>query len=240
MKIFTLALLLLVGAAAVSGTSGDKKFKPWEEWSKKDAEAILNNSPWGQTQIETDISEMFFKPQADPNVAPSAANANRDAQGATNQATSVKYRIRFLSAKPVRQAFARIISLDHPEMSPLLRDFVERKFDRWIAVAVTIESRDQRFSGKALQAFNSAVTQVLKNKTYLERADGKRLFLETYQAPSADGLGAKFIFPRIVDERPFLNLQSKEVRFVSEIAKDITLNMRFKVADMVYEGQLEY
>ena len=57
--------------------------------------------------------------------------------------------------------------------------------------------------------------------------------------PGADGLGAKFIFERIVDERPFLNRESGEVRFVSEIA-DVSLNIRFKVADMMYDGKLEY
>ena len=238
-------ILLLIGAvAAIAGTNNQKKLKPWEQWSKKDAEAILNDSPWGQTQVETDLSEMFFRPQADPNVLPGAANANRDQQGATNQATAVKYRIRFLSAKPVRQAIARSMILDHADsgaqVSAYLNDFVNRNFDEWIAVSVTFESRDQRFLNAAAQVFNSAVAATLKNKTYLQRADGKRLFLELYQPPSSDGLGAKFIFRRIVDERPFLNLESKEVRFVSELSKNITLNMRFKVADMVYEEKLEY
>ena len=241
---YLIFVLVLFGVAAIGGTNEQKKLKPWEEWSRKDAEAILNDSPWGQTQVETDLSEMFFQPQADPNVTPRAANANRDQQGATNQATAVKYRIRFLSAKPVREAFARIIILDHPDsraqLSANLNDFVNRKFDEWIAVAVTFESRDQRFLNAAAQSFDSAIAATLKNKTYLQRADGKRIFLEIYQAPSPDGLGAKFIFRRLVDERPFLNLESKEVRFVSEVSKNITLNMRFKVADMVYGEQLEY
>jgi len=241
---YLIFVLVLFGVAAIGGTNEQKKLKPWEEWSRKDAEAILNDSPWGQTQVETDLSEMFFQPQADPNVTPRAANANRDQQGATNQATAVKYRIRFLSAKPVREAFARIIILDHPDsraqLSANLNDFVNRKFDEWIAVAVTFESRDQRFLNAAAQSLDSAIAATLKNKTYLQRADGKRVFLEMYQAPTPDGLGAKFIFRRFVDEQPFLNLKSKEVRFVSEVSKNITLNMRFKVADMVYGEQLEY
>ncbi|MDT7605258.1 MAG: hypothetical protein QOF61_3255, partial [Acidobacteriota bacterium] len=35
---------------ALSLSAQDKKEKPWTEWSKKDAEKILNDSPWGQTQ----------------------------------------------------------------------------------------------------------------------------------------------------------------------------------------------
>ncbi|HKU72787.1 MAG TPA: hypothetical protein VJR02_02615 [Pyrinomonadaceae bacterium] len=245
MKKLSLSILLL--ATLIINTSyAQKKPTPWQEWSRKEAETILNDSSWGKTQTETDISEMMFRPQAAPDPRTGASNADplRDERGgATNQATEVRYRIRFLSAKPIRQAFARLIALDQttedPKVKVYMNDFVERKFDKWIAVTVGFESRDQRFSAKAIQAFASATTGSLKNNTYLERKDGKRLYLHIYQAPSADGLGAKFIFERIVDERPFLNSESGEVRFVSEIAA-VNLNIRFKVADMMYDGKLEY
>ncbi|HXQ32460.1 MAG TPA: hypothetical protein VN843_00425 [Anaerolineales bacterium] len=242
MKKLSFSMLLL----AVVITNAQNKQKPWQEWSRKEAETILNDSSWGKTQIETDTSEMMFRPQAAPNPRTGASNADplRDERGgSTNQATEVKYRIRFLSAKPIRQAFARLIALDQttedPKVQRYMTDFVERKFDRWIAVTVGLESRDQRFSAKALQAFASATTGSLKNNTYLERKDGKRLYLHIYQAPSTDGLGAKFIFERIVDERPFLNSESGEVRFVSGIAT-VNLNTRFKVGEMMYDGKLEY
>lgn len=243
MKKLSLSILLL--ATVLTNTTNSQK-KPWQEWSRKEAETILNDSSWGKTQIETDVSEMMFRPQAAPDPRTGASNADplRDERGgATNQATEVRYRIRFLSARPIRQAFARLIALDQttedPKVKLYMNDFVERKFDKWIAVTVGFESRDQRFSSKAIQAFASATTGSLKNNTYLERKDGKRLYLQIYQAPSADGLGAKFIFDRIVDERPFLNSESGEVRFVSEIAA-VNLNIRFKVGEMMYDGKLEY
>lgn len=243
MKKLSLSILLL--ATVIINTTNSQK-KPWQEWSRNEAETILNDSSWGKTQIETDVSEMMFRPQAAPDPRTGASNADplRDERGgATNQATEVIYRIRFLSARPIRQAFARLIALDQttedPKVKLYMNDFVERKFDKWIAVTVGFESRDQRFSSKAIQAFASATTGSLKNNTYLERKDGKRLYLQIYQAPSADGLGAKFIFDRIVDERPFLNSESGEVRFVSEIAA-VNLNIRFKVGEMMYDGKLEY
>ena len=245
MKKLTFSILLL--ATAITFTSNaQQKLKPWQEWSRKDAETILNDSSWGKTQVETDTTEMMFRPQLAPDPRSGKSNADpvRDERGgATNQATDIKYRVRFLSAKPIRQAFARIIALDQPSEDPKVKqymdDFVERKFDKWIAVTVNFESRDQRFSGKAIQAFGGATTGSLKNNTYLERKDGKRIYLHIYQPPSADGLGAKFIFQRIIDERPFLNSESGEVRFVSEIPT-VNLNIRFKVADMMYDGKLEY
>ena len=120
-----------------------------------------------------------------------------------------------------------------------MKDFVDRQFDQWIAVIVGVESRDQRLSAPAMQTFASATTDSLKNSTYLERKDGKRLYLHMYQPPTSDGLGAKFIFERLVDERPFLNEDSGEVRFVTEAGK-VKLNMRFRVGEMMYDGRLEY
>lgn len=246
-----------------------KQFKPWTEWSKKDAEKILSDSPWGQTQVETDTSEMVFTPTTQTGGGDSSS---RREQGATNQATSVKFRICWLSARPVRQALARQTELDSGSMNEQLRFFAEGPSEKRAVVAVSFESSDQRFGSKVMQGFNSANTAVLKNSTYLERKDGKRIFLQEYVSPQQNRLGvALFIFPRVVDEQPLLTAESGSVRFHSEYenrtALDEALNpagqansrqssqrssnqserlykfkldVRFKVAEMIYNGQLEY
>ncbi len=55
-------IVSVVCALAVVSGAQKSMSKPWGEWSKKDAEKMLNDSPWGQTQTETDTSEMFFTP----------------------------------------------------------------------------------------------------------------------------------------------------------------------------------
>ena len=154
------------------------------------------------------------------------------------------YGIRFFSARPVRQAFIRIIQLQRKDLEPdvieRMNNFAEIASADSIIVAVTVEGTDKRSLGKAMQIIGSAATGTLKNTTYLERNDGKRLFLEQYVPPGKDGFGARFIFPRIVDERPFLTPEIHDVRFVSEFGPTIKLNMRFKVADMMLDGKLEY
>jgi hypothetical protein len=243
-----IAIMLLVFVTWPVLLWAQRPGKPWNEWSKQETEKVLNDSPWAQTQTETDVSEMFFRLEKAPDARGGGSSPNTtpdERGGATNQATSVKYRIRFLSAKPIRQAIARSIESrqtadDVVQVRAFMQEFVSRKFDRWIAVTVTVESQDQRYLGQATQAFGSAVAEILKNKSYLERKDGKRIFLQLYQAPSQDGLGAKFIFPREIDGAPFLTATSGEVRFVAEISKKLTLDKRFKVADMIYDGQLEY
>lgn len=219
---------------------GVSQQKPWAEWTKEEAEKILNHSAWGHTQVETDTSEMVYRPTTQGG----GLSSSRVTQGANNQAISVNYHVRLLSAKPIRQAFMRHFELTqknpNPELLKGLRMFVDRDFSDYIAIAVTYDSTDGRYSGPALQAFASSTAGTLKNKTYLERKDGKRLYLMEYHPPINDGLGAKFVFPRLVDEQKFLTADSGTVRFFSEVSSQIKLNVTFKLAEMMYNGELEY
>lgn len=249
MKHFVLTLALVFALSLLA--TAQKKTKPWNEWSEKDATKMLNDSPWGQTQTETNTSEMFYSPttSGSGNTRGAASTSSsggitgsndRGSQGAVNQAVNINFRIRFLSAKPVRQAFAKRIMLQNPQAEAQLKAFAEQTSTEWIVVAVDYDSSDQRFTGRVMQAFNAANLGILANATYLERKDGKRIFLKDYKAPISDGMGAKFIFPRMYEEKPFVAEDSGYVRFYSEVGKEIKLNMRFKVTDMMYEGKLEY
>src|SRR5262249_55959985 len=121
-----------------------------------------------------------------------------------------------------------------------LQSFVDRDFSPYIVIAVSVDASDKRFSGPIMLTMNSATTGTLKNTTYLERQDGKRLFLMDYHAPIPDGLGAKFIFPRLVDGVPFLAPDSGTVRFIAQFDESFKLDMRYKVADMMLDSKLEY
>jgi hypothetical protein len=248
MKQFVLTLMLVCALSLLA--SAQKKYKPWNEWNDKEATKLLNDSPWGQTQTETNTSEMFFSPTTRTGNSTASGSTNntgglsgtndRNTQGALNQAVNVNFRIRFLTAKPVRQAFARRLILQNPQAEAQLKAFAEQSSSEWIVVAVDYDGSDQRFTGRVMQAFNSANLGMLANVTYLERKDGKRIFLQDYKAPQADGLDAKFVFPRTYEEKPFVTEDSGYVRFYSEIGREIKLNMRFKVAEMIYDGRLEY
>jgi hypothetical protein len=237
-------LAALTLSAALATVVGQKKDKPWTDWSKKEAEKMLSDSPWAQTQTDTDTSQMFYSPTADPRTMGSSSNdGSRLAQGATNQAVNVSFHARFLSARPIRQAFVRMMELQQkpdPQLSEKLHRFAEVKWENSIIVAVLFESTDQRYLRTVMQTFDSATTGTLKNNTYLERSDGKRLFLEEYVPPSKDGFGARFIFLREMNGQPFITKDTGEVRFYAQYANGIKVDRRFKIAAMIYEGELEY
>ena len=241
-----LALLVVVGAAVA------QKDKKWTEWNKKEAQKMLEDSPWAKTQNETDTTEGFFQPTSQKDVNGAGKGVNEDErtkQGAANQSSNVKYFVRFLSARPIREALIRTLELNNSgaDAATVARwhQYADARGQDSNTIIVTVgyqggQGCDRRCIGPVEQAFNSAVSGTLKNKTYLQRSDGKQLFLEKYIPPGKDGFGAQFVFVRMPDEKAFIDANNKEVRFYSEVSSSIKIDRRFRIADMMFEGELEY
>lgn len=236
-----LGLLLSTSLAVVAQNA-----KPWTEWSEKDAAKILNDSAWGQTQTE--------KKEAPPNASDAISRNGSGLKGGmattngeSGQAipdTAVRFRARFLSAKPVRSAFARILVLRRPTADEALvaqlQGFIDRDFADYVVVTLMVEAANDRLTMPAMHLLNTSTTDSLKDKVFLERKDGKRLTLADYRPPGPDGMGAKFIFSRQLEGQPFLTDTSDNVKFLAEFNDKMKLNLRYKVSEMKYDGKLEY
>ena len=239
----TCSALILFAASASA-----QKTKPWTEWSEKEAEKILNDSAWGQTQSE--IKETQQASESAITATTAARREDTNTKAAANvesgekkaPAMSLHYRVRLLSAKPIRAAFVRMLEIQGApaERVAQLRTFVDRDFGDIIVVTITMDGNDQKRMGLAMAEISKVDAETLKATTYLERKDGKRVALMEYRAPVQDGLGAKFVFPRTVDGKPFIQGDSGEVRFSTEPGKSVKISKRFKVSEMMYEGKLEY
>ena len=242
MRLTSVCLVALLFANVAVG----QKQKPWTEWTKKEIEKTLNDSAWGQTQTEGEAASSDDSGAITQVAAPRAADRQLSRTGETGEAKPshvVKYHIRFLSAKPVRAAFARMVMLSKQqpdeELTGQLQTFIDRDFADYIVVSVGIEVADQKMAPPLQRVFTTAAVDELKKTVYLERKDGKKLFLMDYRAPVEDGMGAKFVFPRMFEGRPFL-AENDTVRFVAQLTEKMKLNTRYKLADMLYEGKLEY
>lgn len=230
----SVGILLTVCLIVAGSVAGQKKIKPWKEWSKNDAQKILTDSPWSQRQVDMDFVE--------PSPLTRPKDSSIDATLKQNEGMTSN--IRFFSARPVRQAFVRMMQLQTKELTPdmiaRLNTFAEAPSENLIVIAVAVENPDANMLGKAMQIYRNATTTKLKSTTYLERSDGKRVFIEEYTPPGKDGFGARFIFPRMLDGKPFLTPEFTIVRFVSELDATIKLRMDYKVSEMMLDGKLEY
>lgn len=235
----TTALVLCLTGFLFAQSQWEKK--PYAEWSDKDAQKLLSESPWSQTQVFTDTSQM--------------TGTGRQDSGGSRIANvfHVNFRIRFLSAKPVRQAISRSMELKQkgelPEqLAAQLKAFAAADFPDFIIVTALCDSDQANAHLQEANArLNSRTTADLKNFAYLELKNGRRLFLHEYQAPRNDGLGARFVFQRLVDGKPFITPEGGEVRFVADLSQGgiptklaYRLDRRFKISDMNFQGKLEY
>ena len=239
-RITAIFFFIFLATSALIAQTG----KPWLEWNMKETTKILNDSAWGQTQLET--KEADSGAAAITNTGSSRTMVPRDASKDTPGAITsyIKYYIRLLSAKPVRQAIVRKLILESPEIDAerkeQLKSFAEASTSDFIVVAVVAEAKDPTMGGEAAQAFKVATLESLKDSTYLERADGQRVPLSDFVAPVADGLGAKFVFKRSLNNQPFVEAGSGQFKFYSQLSKKIKLEARYKVSEMMYDGRLEY
>lgn len=218
--------------------------KPYAQWSERESTKVLNDSPWAKTQVFTS-----------PGVAYNTGISGSSGVGATRSgrppdrpvdALHVNFRVRFLSAKPIRQAASRLIEIKKKgsggeEMAEVLKNFASGEFLEYIIVAVDVDSDD---AGQNVQEAKSLLhrsgTAGLKNNTYLEVKGGKRVFLQEFQTPKPDGLGARFIFPRLIDGNLFITPESEEIHFFTELSGTYRLDRRYKTKDMMFEGKFEY
>ena len=226
-------LPLFLGLATTVSAQWQKK--PYGEWSEKEALSVLNNSPWGQTQTVTDTSKMF-----------DTGRRVDSSQSREAEVSQTRFRIRFFSAKPIRQAISRLIQLKqkgelNPSLAAQLTALANGEFPDYIIITVVAEVAESGSQmGAAAAVLDRQTTPQLKNETYLLAAGGQRVFLQEYQPPRKDGLGARFVFPRLVDGKPFISTENGEVLFHSELTRGPALQMRFKTKDMLFEGKLEY
>src|SRR5258706_16320918 len=109
MKVIRQTLVLFIAALLLSlplsvSAQWDKKAPGL--WSEKEVQKLLNDSAWAHTQVFTSPVTLYRGPTTGrQGTAGNATSAN------SADATHVNFRIRFLSAKPVRQAISRMMEM---------------------------------------------------------------------------------------------------------------------------------
>lgn len=249
------ALALLFAFAVSSSAQLDKK--PYTEWTEKEADKVLNDSGWGQTQTFTDTSSQKSSIAEDPKTA-SRSSSTQSTNGSLDYGNSdlgatrvsdvpiVHFRMRLLTARPVREAIVRMLAIRRKEepgaqVSAQFQKFIDSDASGQIIIAVVCDAPKVTTSfQKARALLQNLTTAELKPNTFLHVKGGPSVPLEEYQPPRPDGLGARFIFPRAVGGKPVITAENGEVRFYSELGEKFTLNRKFRVKEMIYQGKLEY
>lgn len=244
--IFRTTLILLAGAAALS--AGDPwKEKPYTQWSDKEVQRVVTDSPWakefGVQPVGGSGDISATRPMGTgggvggggspsgmsgggsegrgPNVGPRSA-ADDSAGGGVGGGY---YIVRWLSSKTLRQGLVRQQKLNDEQAAQLL-NFPPQHY----IVAIV---------GPNMRAFVRLEDKQLMESSYLKPKKSKaRIHPErvNFRRQGQNVTSVEFYFPKQFDGQPVFAADEAKVEFACELKSGI-ITVDFDLRRMVIEGQ---
>ena len=208
--------------------------EPFSKWPLNRAVQVLNASPWARQETFTRV----------------ISGVGSGISGEKEIFNT--YYVRFLSARPIREAYARVQQIQHgyDKMSPeKKRQFDEAQspnldldVSRWIVVSVSFRSNDPNEESSVRRFFQSETVNTLKTKAYLSTSSCPQVEISAYFPQREESVGAKFVFPRKVDGIPVLTKESPSVtlELLDVPGTNARLRATFAVEPMIVGDQLVF
>jgi hypothetical protein len=174
------------------------------------------------------------------------------------------YRVRLLTAKPVREAWLRKLEIEgiiEPTVAAtkLSSSSKEKKaaLERYLAshpddgaltgdikniiigITIRIDIAWATEESSASELSNVSAASQLTAETILSTDTGKQVHLLKYVPPGQDRFGARYYFPRyLASGAPLLGTNDKQLQFETRIDNH-PVKVKFDLTKMRYKGQLE-
>ncbi len=203
-------------------------------WSMDKAVEMLNVSPWARQETFTRVISGVG----------SGISGEKEIYNT--------FYVRFLSARPIREAYARIqqIQNGYDKMSPeekkrfetAQQPNLEMDTSRWIVVSVGFRSNDPNEESMVRRFFQSQTAQTLKNKAYLSTTECPQLELSAYFPPREESIGAKFVFSRELNGVPILTKECDSItlELLEVMGPSSRLRSVFSVKPMIVGNELVF
>jgi hypothetical protein len=224
---------LLFPFIAFSATSWTT-LEPFHEWSLDRAVKVLNDSPWARKETFTRVIRGVG----------SGISGEKEIYNT--------FYVRFLSARPVREAYARVQQIQHGyyKMSPVDKGRFETAqqpnlnldVSKWIVVSVSFRSNDPNEESSVRHFFQRETVETLKNKVFLSTPLHSQIELSAYFPQQEESVGAKFVFRREIDGVPILSKDCQQVtlELLDVPGTDSRLCSTFDVKPMIVGDQLVF
>jgi len=228
--------------------------KPFTQWSRSDAETVLNDSPWSSRQ---EVRMQFDKEKQTAagsySGVSSASAANSQTEVMSDLPVDFIFTLRLRSALPVRQALVRLKQLESDSKKLSKKDL--ETFDAQIKgllecpacagnYVVTLSSKSlNRPGADAVYAtFKGGRLSDLQRFVFLANERGERRQLVHFVAPRVPGDDAIFFFPRLdAKGAPLLTPESKQLLInLSDKQVNSVSNFRIDVSKLMMNGKVEF
>ncbi|MDM7994477.1 MAG: hypothetical protein QUT30_02210 [Acidobacteriota bacterium] len=208
--------------------------EPFSNWSINRVVQLLNSSPWAKQETFTRV----------------ISGVGSGISGEKEIFNT--YYVRFLSARPIREAYARMQQIQHgyDKMSPEEKAHFEAvqllnldmDVSRWIVLSVSFRSNDPNEESSVRRFFQSETVKTLKNKAFLSTSSCPQVELSAYFPQREESVGAKFVFPREVDGIPVLNRKCQNItlELLDVPGANSRLRATFAVKPMIVGNQLVF
>jgi hypothetical protein len=216
---------------AVAATSWSK-LEPFHQWTMDKAVKVLNDSPWARQETFTRVIRGVG----------SGISGEKEIYNT--------FYVRFLSAQPVREAYARIqqIQYGYDAMSPdekrrfdeALSPNLDMDVSKWIVVSVVFRSNDPNEESAVRRFFQSETVETLKAKAFLSTPSCPQVELSAYFPQREESVGAKFVFRREIDGLPLITRECPNVtlELLDVPGTESRLRATFNVESMVVDNRL--
>ncbi len=226
-----LILVPLLLSFTLAGRTANNKVwlsKPFNQWTKSEADQVLNNSPWAKTQ--------------------EVRNSYR-----VDSVIDFKFTLRLRSALPVRQALVRLkqIEAKYDQMGEKVRAAFDAKMEGLLRCpacsdnyVLSLSSRSENSPGWDLvyRSYSHMPVDLLQQNVFLRNERGGQRKLVHFVPPKAAGDEAVFFFSRL-DEKgePLVVPSNKKLSFhLNPQSADSVKNFEFDVSALILNGKVEF
>lgn len=250
-QISVLIAALAIATAALAQSIVPKR--PFTQWSRSEAETVLNESAWTQR------SEVRIRFDKETQVAAGSYSGVSGAAAAQSQTEVTSqtpvdfiFTLRLRSALPIRQALVRLRQLQSDvKMSEKERASYEARTKGLLdcpacannyVVSLSSLSRERPGADAVFALFKGGRLADLQRYVYLANERGERRPLIHFDPPKVPGEEAVFFFPRL-DEKgaPLLTSANREllINLTDNQINPIT-NFRIDVSKLLIDGKVEF
>jgi len=245
--------IALLASFATIFAQRDWPTKPFSEWTKSQAEAVLNDSPWA---VHQELRIKFDKETQTAAGSYSGVSSAAAAQSRTEVTSQIPvdfiFTLRLRSALPIRQSLVRLRQLqDSSKMSEKERASFNAQTKGLLDCpacannyVLTLSSKSTNSPGAdaVYTLFKGARLADLQRYVYIANETGERRELVYFVPPKVPGEEAIFFFPRLDDKGRALLLADNRELLVNFANNDVNSigNFKISLASLALNGKIEF
>ncbi|MEP6817960.1 MAG: hypothetical protein ABJA18_00405 [bacterium] len=232
--------------------------KPFQEWSKKEAEQVLEDSPWAVKQ-EVRLKFASQARRVAGGTVPSDTTgglidttSNTAEMGGAEAPVDFQFTLRLRSALIVRQAVVRLKQLEpNSDTSEKGRAALEARLKGLLecpacqqnyVLTLSAKSKERPGADPIFTAFKGGRLADLQRYVFIANGRGERRDLIHFVPPKTPGDEAVFYFPRFNEKGDPLLTSTDTALIANFTNNDVNMNINFRidVAKLIMNGQVDF